>query len=190
MGIQVRLQIVRQVVLSPSEFHISQSVVGDKLQLPVMRGISTIFVLVLSTAVAAEGVGRLVEVTKGSSFLAGESYQPNQQEGRAMGRRYQLDGPKEATSNKRYLLPDPEEMDRKFQLKNMNSALLIPIPSVRNSMATKRTIRRSCWFQYYTWCPRKSSSPRRLPREESSGYTQPRISEQAVLQALGLKYVS
>ena len=163
-----------------------------------MRGISTFSVLVLSTAVAAEGVGRLVEVTKGSSFfpmskemaLAGESYQPNQQEGRAMGRRYQLDGPKEATSNKRYRLPDPEEMDGKYQLKNMNSASLIPIPPVRNSMATKRAIRRSCWFQYYTWCPRKSSSPRRLPREESSGYTQPRIPEQAVLQVLGLKYVS
>ena len=172
------------------------------MQLPVMRGISTIFVLVLSTAVAAEVVGRLVEVTKGSSFfpmskemaLAGEIYPPNQQEGRANGRRYQLDGPKEATSNKRYRLPDPEEMVRKYQLKNMNSASLIPIPvgipPVRITMATKRALRSSCWFQYYTLCPRKSSSPRRLPKEESSGSTHPRIPEQALLQALGLKYVS
>ena len=135
-----------------------------------MRGISTFFVLVLSTALAAAEVRRLIGGNKESSFfpiseemaLAGKRYPPNQQEGRAMERRYQLDGPKVATSNERYHLPDPEEIDGKYQRKNTNSALLIPIPSGRNTMATKRAIRRSCWFQYYTLCPRKSSSPRRL----------------------------
>ena len=85
-----------------------------------MRGIFTFLVLVLSTAVAAAEVRRLIGGTKGSTFfpmskemaLAGEIYPPNQQEGRAMERRYQLDGPKEATSNKRYRLPDPEEILR------------------------------------------------------------------------------
>ena len=182
--------------MSTLKFHISQSVVGYKIQFPVMRGISTFFVLVLSTAVAAAEAGRLVGVTKGTTFfpmskeMAFVGYQPNQQEGRAIERRYHLYGPKEATNNKRYRLPDPEEMDGKFQLKNINSAFHIPILPIRNTRTRKRAIRSSCWFQYYTLCPRKSSSPRRLPKEKSSGYTHSRIPEQAVLQALGLKYVS
>ena len=42
----------------------------------------------------------------------------------------------------------------------MNSAFLIHIPSGNNTMVRKRAIRRSCWFQYYTKCPRESSSSR------------------------------
>ena len=84
---------------------------------PVMKGMAICFVVVMNTALAAAQVGRLIGVSKRSIFspvsqemaLAGEIYPPNQQEGRAMERRYQLDGPKEATSNKRYRLPDPEE---------------------------------------------------------------------------------
>ena len=173
-----------------------------------MRGISTFFVLVLSTALAAAEVRRLIGGTKGSSFfpiseemaLAGKRYPPNQQEGRAMERRYQLDGPKVATSNKRYHLPDPEEMDGKFQLKDLNSALLIPIPPGSNTMARKRAIRTSCWFQYNTMCPRNLFSQRSLSEQEASSsgffhtdsntdtdsdFIDSRITQRAVLQALG-----
>ena len=103
-----------------------------------------------------------------------------------MDRRYQLNnGPKEASSNKRYRLQDPKEIDRKYQLKDMNRAFLIHIPPSRNTMTRRRGIKGSCWFQYYTKCPRKSSRPRSLPQEESSGFTDSMIIQQAVLQALG-----
>ena len=144
-----------------------------------MRARSSLFVLVLISAVAAEEAGRLVRVTKRASFfpiskemaLAGGRYKLIQQKDRPMDGKDQLDGPKEAASNERSHLPDPEEMDEKFQLKDMNSAFLIHIPAGRNSVARKRAIRRSCWFQYYTKCPRESSSPRRessSPRKKSS----------------------
>ena len=180
-----------------------------------------------SQAVAAEEAGRLVRINKRSSFfpmskemaLAGRRYKLLQQEDRPMDEIDQLDSPKEAASNERYRLQGPEEMDEKYQLKDMNSAFLIHMPAGRNSVARKRAIRRSCWFQYYTKCPRETSSPRSLqssssrsiksssptriqssspsriqsssprsfPQEESSfsGFTDSKITQRAVLQALG-----
>ena len=114
-------------------------------------------------------------------------YQLNNQEDRKMDRRYHLDDPQKATSNKRYRLEDPEEIDGKYQLKDMNSLFLIHIPSRRKTMARKRANIRSCWFQYYTKCPRESFSPKSLPPGVSSGFTSYWIIQRAVLQALGLK---
>ena len=171
-----------------------------------MRAISTFIVLVLSTTVALAEAGRLMKVTKKRSFfpmpkeMAFVGYQPNQQEVRAIERRYHLYGPKEATSNERYRLPDPEEMDEKYQLKKMNSAFHIPIPPIRNTRTRKRAIRSSCWFQYYTMCPMESFSQKSLSEQEASSsgftdtdsdtdtdadFTNSRITQQAVLQALG-----
>ena len=158
-----------------------------------MRGISTVFVLALSTAVAASQVGRQVGVTKRSTLfpmtkgmaLEGERFQPNQKEGMAMEIRYNLNGLKKASSIKRYYLPAPNDMDGKYQLKDRNSAFLIHILSSRNIMAMKRAIPPSCWFQYYTSCPRKSSSQGSLSKKEYYGLTKSMIIQRAVLQALG-----
>ena len=158
-----------------------------------MSGVSICFVLALSTAVAAAQVGRLVKVTQRNSLfimskemaLGKERVQPNQDKGRAIERRYDLDGLKEASRNKRYHLPAQNEMDRKYQLKGSNNAFLIRISAGWNTMALKHPIPRSCWCLHYTKCPRKSSRPRSLPQEEYSGFTDSMIIQQAVLQALG-----
>ena len=158
-----------------------------------MRGISTIFVLALSTAVAAALVGRLVGVTKRSILfpmtkgmaIEEERFQPNQQEGMAMEMRYKPDGLKEESSINKYYLPAPNEMDGKYQLKEKNSAFLIHILSSRNTVAMKRAIPSSCWFQYYTSCPRKSSSQGSLSKKEYYDLTKSMIIQRAVLQALG-----
>ena len=147
----------------------------------------------MALALAVQEAGRLIRVTKRSNEFpaskaipsAGDRYQLNHQEGRKMDRRYQHNGPKEATSNIRYHLQDPEEIDGKYQLKDKNSAFLIHIPSGKNTMTRKLAIRRSCWFQYYTKCPRESSRPRSLPQEKSAGIPDTRITQRAVLQALG-----
>ena len=104
------------------------------------------------------------------------------------------------SSGERYHIQDPEEMDGKYQLKDMNSAFLMPIPPVRNTMARKRAIRTSCWFQYNTMCPRNLFSQRSLSEQEASSsgffhtdsntdtdsdFIDSRITQRAVLQALG-----
>ena len=134
-----------------------------------MRVISTCFVLLLSTALAAAELEKLNNVAKRSSA-------------------------------ERYHLSDQEAIDGQYQLKAINSAFLIPLPSVRNTMARKRAIRTSCWFQYNAMCPRNLFSQRSLSEKEasSSGFTHTdsntdtdsdfidsRITQRAVLQALG-----
>ena len=76
-----------------------------------MRGLSTCLVLVLSSAVAAAGVGR--EEAEGR-------YQLNHQEDRAMNSRYQLNTKGDRAMKRRYQLHSPKEIhsiDLKVQKK-------------------------------------------------------------------------
>ena len=154
-----------------------------------MRGLSTLMVLLLSSAVAAAVVGRLGRIPKGSSLnnmlkgiaLGGGRYQPSHQEDiRALSRRYQPKVHKELTSNVFKVQKKWNDINR------LNSAF--PFTSHYGPRpARSSSTRRSCWFQYFTNCPRKSSSPRRFPQEDSSSSdsTSDGIIQRAVLKALG-----
>ena len=162
--------------------------VRGQLQWPVMRGLSTLMVLLLSSAVAASVLGRLGRIPKGSSLnnmlkgiaLGGGRCQPSHQEDRAISRRYQLKGPKDVTSNLFKVQKKWNDINR------LNSAF--PFTSHYGPRpARSSSTRRSCWFQYFTKCPKESSSPRRFPQEDSSSSdsTSDGIIQRAVLKALG-----
>ena len=150
-----------------------------------MRGISTCIVLVLITAVAAAEVGRLVN--RRSNLLN------TPEEMDIAGRRYQLKIQKKWINMNRTfytIFPTGKNTRKcavsKFQKEwmDMKRTFLVPIASGRNKM--KSVIRRSCRsLTHPSSC--SFSSPRSLPLRESasSSFTDYKIIQQAVQQALG-----